>query len=244
MRCYVPAKSESEETDGWRPQPRRSRTSSTVSSSTRRTGARPPCSTRRPARRSPRRPTPAPRTSTARSRPRSRAFETLGRRRRRPSARPRCSRSPTLIEEHADELAELESANAGKPLAAVKEDEIGTMADQLPLLRRRGAHARGQGRRRVPRGLHVDDPPRAGRRRRPDRAVELPADDGRLEDRPGAGGRQHDRPQAGADDARSRRSSSPSSRPSSCPRACSTSSPAATTPARRSSSTRTSTSSR
>ena len=36
-----------------------------------------------------------------------------------------------LIEEHADELAELESANAGKPLAAVREDELGTMADHL-----------------------------------------------------------------------------------------------------------------
>src|SRR5829696_5286717 len=36
-----------------------------------------------------------------------------------------------LVEEHADELAELESANAGKPLAAVKEDELGTIADHL-----------------------------------------------------------------------------------------------------------------
>jgi betaine-aldehyde dehydrogenase len=35
------------------------------------------------------------------------------------------------IEEHGDELAELESANAGKPLQAVKDDEIGTMADNL-----------------------------------------------------------------------------------------------------------------
>ena len=32
--------------------------------------------------------------------------------------------------------------------------------------------------------------PRADRRRRPDRALELPADDGDLEDRPGARGRQ------------------------------------------------------
>ena len=40
------------------------------------------------------------------------------------------------------------------------------------------------------RGLHVDDPPRAGRRRRPDRALELPADDGHLEDRPRARGRE------------------------------------------------------
>jgi betaine-aldehyde dehydrogenase len=35
------------------------------------------------------------------------------------------------IEEHADELAELESANAGKPLQAVKDDEIPVMADNL-----------------------------------------------------------------------------------------------------------------
>ncbi|MEU4222758.1 gamma-aminobutyraldehyde dehydrogenase [Nonomuraea sp. NPDC026600] len=35
------------------------------------------------------------------------------------------------IEEHAAELAELESANAGKPLHVVKSDEIGTMADNL-----------------------------------------------------------------------------------------------------------------
>ena len=37
---------------------------------------------------------------------------------------------------------------------------------------------------------------------RADRAVELPADDGRVEDRPGAGRRQHGRAQAGRDDAR------------------------------------------
>ena len=35
------------------------------------------------------------------------------------------------IEEHADELAELESDNAGKPLAAVTADEIPFMADNL-----------------------------------------------------------------------------------------------------------------
>ena len=44
-------------------------------------------------------------------------------------------------------------------------------------------------------------PPRAGRRDRPDRALELPADDGRVEVRPGAGHRQHGRPQAGRDHA-------------------------------------------
>jgi betaine-aldehyde dehydrogenase len=36
-----------------------------------------------------------------------------------------------MIEEHADELAELESRNAGKPIAAVKADEIPFMADNL-----------------------------------------------------------------------------------------------------------------
>jgi betaine-aldehyde dehydrogenase len=36
-----------------------------------------------------------------------------------------------LIEEHAEELAELESDNAGKPINAVREDEIPVMADNL-----------------------------------------------------------------------------------------------------------------
>jgi betaine-aldehyde dehydrogenase len=35
------------------------------------------------------------------------------------------------IEAHADEIAELESADAGKPLAAVREDELPVMADNL-----------------------------------------------------------------------------------------------------------------
>ncbi|MBX5441026.1 MAG: gamma-aminobutyraldehyde dehydrogenase [Solirubrobacteraceae bacterium] len=35
------------------------------------------------------------------------------------------------IEEHGDEIAELEARNAGKPLQAVKDDEIGAMVDNL-----------------------------------------------------------------------------------------------------------------
>src|SRR5919198_4017085 len=35
------------------------------------------------------------------------------------------------IEAHVDEIAELESADAGKPLAAVREDELPVMADNL-----------------------------------------------------------------------------------------------------------------
>jgi betaine-aldehyde dehydrogenase len=35
------------------------------------------------------------------------------------------------VEEHGEELAQLESANAGKPIQAVRDDEVGAMADQL-----------------------------------------------------------------------------------------------------------------
>ena len=35
------------------------------------------------------------------------------------------------LEEHGDEIAELEAVNAGKPLQAVKDDEIGAMVDNL-----------------------------------------------------------------------------------------------------------------
>ena len=73
---------------------------------------------------------------------------------------------------------------------------------QHPLLRRRRPHPRGPLRRRVHAGLHVDDPPRADRDRRPGRAVELPVDDGGLEVRTRARRRQRLDPQAlGADAA-------------------------------------------
>jgi betaine-aldehyde dehydrogenase len=35
------------------------------------------------------------------------------------------------VEEHSEELAQLESANAGKPIQAVRDDEMGAMVDQL-----------------------------------------------------------------------------------------------------------------
>jgi hypothetical protein len=87
--------------------------------------------------------------------------------------------------------------NTGKPLGAhaVRGDPADGRPD--PLLRRRRPGARGQGRpastwpttrrsiRREPIGVC-----------RPGHAVELPADDGGLEDRPGAGRRQHGRAQA------------------------------------------------
>ena len=65
----------------------------------------------------------------------------------------------------------------------------------LLLLRRLGRQAR----------LRVPEPaPAAGRRRRPDHPVELPAADAGVEDRPGARRRQHGRAQAGRDDAADR----------------------------------------
>ena len=71
----------------------------------------------------------------------------------------------------------------------------------VPLLRRRVPGHGGPRGHRVPRGPHLDGPPRPGRRRRVDRAVELPAVHGGLEARARARDRQHRRPQAVRPDA-------------------------------------------
>ena len=70
-----------------------------------------------------------------------------------------------------------------------------------PLLRHRRPPPRGQERRRVHGRTHVVHPPRADRRLRPGRAVELPDDDGGVEVRPGDRRRQHGRAQAERHDA-------------------------------------------
>ena len=130
-------------------------------------------------------------------------------------ARRRCSRRTPRSS------PQLESQNVGKPLSYAR-DEIPVGVGQPALLRRRRARARGPLGRRVHARLHVDDPARAARDRRRDRAVELPADDGGLEDRARARGRQRPGAQAvradAADDA-ALRASSPRR---SCRRACST----------------------
>ena len=59
------------------------------------------------------------------------------------------------IEEHGDELAELEARNAGKPLTRQARRRDPHMRRQRALLRRRRAHAGGQGRGRVPARAHV-----------------------------------------------------------------------------------------
>ena len=80
---------------------------------------------------------------------------------------------------------------------------------QPALLRRRGAPARGQVGGRIHARLHLVRPARAGRDRRRDRALELPADDGGLEARSRARGRERAGAEAlradAADDAALRR---------------------------------------
>ena len=115
----------------WQRQRRRSsRTSSTARWSTRPRGRPRTSSTRPPARRSPRRRSRPRRTSTAPS-PRRGTPSRAGRR-TPPSERARALlRIADLIEERAEEIADLESADAGKPRGAVVEDEIPLMADNL-----------------------------------------------------------------------------------------------------------------
>ena len=73
---------------------------------------------------------------------------------------------------------------------------------RVPLLRRSGADRPRRAGRRISAGLHQHDPPRSRRGRGLDRSLELSADDGGVEARPGARRRQHRRAQAlGADAA-------------------------------------------
>ena len=151
--------------------------------------------TRRPARSSPRWASPARPTSTPPSRPRRRPSPSG--RRRRPSERSLALlRIADEIEERGEELRADRVREHRQ--AAGADDQRGDPAGRRPdpLLRRRRADARGPRERRVHGRPHLQHPPRADRRRRPDHALELPLHDGDLEVRPGARRRQHGRPQA------------------------------------------------
>ena len=87
-----------------------------------------------------------------------------------------------IVDANAEELAEIESRNVGKPLSYAR-DEMPVCADNLRFFAGAARILEGAVGRRVHARLHVDDPPRAARDRRRDRAVELPADDGGLEAR-------------------------------------------------------------
>ena len=139
---------------------------------------------RRPSRRWMRRSTAAERPSTAGRAP-------------RPRIAPRCCcASRRTSRRRPTAYAALESRNTGKPLAAMRERRAAGHRGRVPLLRRRVPQPAGAGRGRIPARPHQHDPPRPGRRGRLDRAVELPADDGGLEDRAGDRRRQHPGAQA------------------------------------------------
>ena len=160
------------------------------------------------------------------------AVDSRGGRLRRRGPRPhpvsepkRCCALADAIEDDADELVAIESRNVGKPIAAVP-DEIEFLVDNLRFF---AAGART---------LTTQAPGEylAGYtsilRREPlgvvglDRPVELPADDGGLEDRARAGRRQHRRAEAVGAHAAHRAASWPSSPPTSSRPASSTWSPA------------------
>ena len=157
-------------------------------------------STRRRARSSPGSPAQPPPTSSAPSTPPPRAFPAW-------AALPAPERSRILrrwfdlIVAHVDELAAILTAEQGKPLAEA--------AGRDPLRRRvhRVVRRGGQAplRRDDPRptrsGRRILDPPRAGRGRGGDHALELPHGDDRAQGGPGAGGRLHAGREAGLRDA-------------------------------------------
>ena len=113
------------------------------------------------------------------------------------------------LEARAPELARLESLNCGKPYPLALGDEMPAVVDVLRFFAGAARSPTGLARGRVRRRAHQHDPPRSAGRGRVDRALELPADDGGVEDRSGPRGGQHRGPQAvradAADHARARR---------------------------------------
>ena len=111
-----------------------------------------------------------------------------------------------LIEQHADELAMLETLDNGKPLTIAKAADVALSADLFHYMSGWATKIEGNTipisarhltRIRVP-CLH---PQGAGGRRRADHSVELPVADGGLEARTGAGGRRDRGAQARRADA-------------------------------------------
>ena len=130
------------------------------------------------------------------------ALPGLARARARATRRAACARWPTRWRPSTRQLAVLEARNAGKPIADAR-GEIGMAIDDDSATTS-GAPERLLGDTIPVAGGQAFTVPRAARRRRPDHAVELPADDRVLEARAGARGRQHGRAQAGRADAADR----------------------------------------
>ena len=105
-----------------------------------------------------------------------------------------------LIEEEADELAALETLDNGKPIRDAPRRRPAA-GDRLPPLLRRLGRQDPRPDDPGPRQLLLLHAARAGRRRRADHPVELPAADAGVEVGPGAGRRLHDRDEARRADA-------------------------------------------
>ena len=100
---------------------------------------------------------------------------------------------------HAEEIIELESIDAGKPISATCAPGFSGRGRHADLLRRLGRQDQRRRRAGARRCLDLHRA-RAGRRGRGDRAVEFPADDRHVEARAGAGLRLHHRDEAGRAD--------------------------------------------
>ena len=141
------------------------------------------------------------------------------------SAPRRCSRSPTRSRSTARRSRAWRRSTPASRSRPSRATRSPVMADNLRFFAGAARCLEGRAAGEYMEGYTSFTRREAGRRDRPDHALELPADDGDLEDRPGARGRQHGRAQARRDDARSRPCASPSWPPTSCRRACSTWSP-------------------
>ena len=84
-----------------------------------------------------------------------------------------------LVEEHGEELARMEALNAGKPIEAVRNDEIPVMADNLRFFAGAARCLEGRAAGEYMEGYTSFTRREAVGRDRADDAVELPADDGR-----------------------------------------------------------------
>ncbi len=105
-----------------------------------------------------------------------------------------------LIEQHLDDLAALESGNVGKPMKLAHDSDLPFAIDCLRFFAGAARTLDGRASQRVRAWVQQYHPPRANRRLRPACPVELSADDGDVENRPGVGRWQHRRAQARAGD--------------------------------------------
>ena len=131
-----------------------------------------------------------------------RAFETGPWSRISPAARQRLVWSlGDLLERHADEFAELEALDNGKPVTNARRDDVGGSIEMFRYMAGWATRLNGE-------QIQVSSPAmarlyasRTSRRRRPDYSLELSLDDGSLETGARSGGGMHDRPQTRGADA-------------------------------------------